>query len=56
MEDLKKVLISDPLSNKGIEILGRAKGLKVEIHTGLSPEDEGRGDPDQMRRTVFMVG
>ena len=39
MEDLKKVLISDPLSNKGIEILGRAKGLKVEIHTGLSPEE-----------------
>ena len=39
MEDLKKVLISDPLSNKEIDILARARGMKVEIHTGLSPEE-----------------
>ncbi len=39
MEQLKKVLISDPLSNKGIEILSAVKGLKVEIKTGLSPEE-----------------
>jgi D-3-phosphoglycerate dehydrogenase len=39
MEELKKVLISDPLSNKGLEILTRAKTLKYEITTGLSPEE-----------------
>ncbi len=46
MEELKKVLISDPLSNKGIEILGRVKGLKVEIKTGLSPEELKRIIPE----------
>jgi len=39
MEELKKVLISDPLSNKGLEILARAKNLKYEITTGLSLEE-----------------
>jgi D-3-phosphoglycerate dehydrogenase len=39
MEEVKKVLISDPLSKKGLEILGRVKGLKVDVKTGLSPEE-----------------
>jgi D-3-phosphoglycerate dehydrogenase len=39
MEEMKRVLISDPLSNKGLEILARAGNLKVEIKTGLSPEE-----------------
>ncbi|RPJ09786.1 MAG: phosphoglycerate dehydrogenase [Deltaproteobacteria bacterium] len=39
MEELKKVLISDPLSNRGIEVLAKAKGLKYEIKTGLTPEE-----------------
>ena len=39
MEELKKVLISDPLSHKGLEILARSKNLKHEIKTGLSPEE-----------------
>lgn len=39
MEELKKVLISDPLSNKGLEILGKAKNLKYEIKTGFPPEE-----------------
>jgi D-3-phosphoglycerate dehydrogenase len=39
MEELKKVLISDPLSNKGLEVLARAKNLKYEIKTGFSPEE-----------------
>ncbi len=39
MEEIKKVLISDPLSNKGLEILAKAKNLKYEIKTGLSPEE-----------------
>ena len=39
MEEMKKVLISDPLSNKGLEILAKAGNLKVEIKTGLSPEE-----------------
>ncbi len=39
MEELKKVLISDPLSSKGLEVLARAKNLKYEIKTGFSPEE-----------------
>lgn len=39
MEEIKKVLVSDPLSNKGLEILGRAKNLKVDIKPGLPPEE-----------------
>jgi len=39
MEEVKKVLISDPLSKKGLEILGRAKNIKVDVKTGLSPEE-----------------
>ena len=39
MEEAKKVLISDPLSNKGLEILGKAKGLKYDIKSGLPPEE-----------------
>jgi D-3-phosphoglycerate dehydrogenase len=39
MEETKKVLISDPLSNKGLEILGNAKDLKVDIQPGLVSEE-----------------
>jgi D-3-phosphoglycerate dehydrogenase len=39
MEEVKKVLVSDPLSNKGLEILGAAKNIKVDVKTGLSPEE-----------------
>ena len=39
MEEIKKVLISDPLSNKGLEILGKAKNLKYDIKSGLPPEE-----------------
>jgi D-3-phosphoglycerate dehydrogenase len=39
MEGVKKVLVSDPLSNKGLEILARAKNLKYDVKTGLSPEE-----------------
>ena len=39
MEEIMKILVSDPLSNKGLEILGKAKGLKYDIKTGLSPEE-----------------
>ncbi|HSB07650.1 MAG TPA: phosphoglycerate dehydrogenase [Thermodesulfobacteriota bacterium] len=39
MEELKKVLISDPLSNRGLEILAKARILKYEINTGLSSEE-----------------
>src|SRR4030043_1758333 len=39
MDEVKKVLVSDPLSNKGLEILGGAKNLKVDIQPGLSPEE-----------------
>jgi D-3-phosphoglycerate dehydrogenase len=33
-----KVLVSDPISEKGLNILRRAKGIKVEVKTGLPPE------------------
>ena len=39
MEEIKKVLVSDPLSNKGLEILGRARNLKYDLKPGLSPEE-----------------
>jgi D-3-phosphoglycerate dehydrogenase len=39
MEEIKKVLVSDPLSSKGLEILGKAKNLKYDIKPGLSSEE-----------------
>jgi len=39
MEEIKKVLVSDPLSNKGLEILGGAKSLKYDLKPGLTPEE-----------------
>jgi D-3-phosphoglycerate dehydrogenase len=39
MEEIKKVLVSDPLSNRGLEILEKAKGLKYDLRPGLSPEE-----------------
>ena len=39
MEEIKKVLISDPLSKKGLEILGKAKNIQYDLKTGLSPEE-----------------
>lgn len=39
MEKIKRVLVSDPLSQKGLEILGKARDLKVDIKPGLPPEE-----------------
>jgi D-3-phosphoglycerate dehydrogenase len=39
MEEIKKVLVSDPLSSKGLEILGGAKNLKYDLKPGLPPEE-----------------
>src|SRR5512136_1032521 len=39
MEEIKKVLVSDPLSKRGLEILEKAKNLKVDLKPGLSPEE-----------------
>jgi D-3-phosphoglycerate dehydrogenase / 2-oxoglutarate reductase len=39
IKDMKRVLISDPLSNKGLEILGKVKSLKVDLKPGLSAEE-----------------
>jgi D-3-phosphoglycerate dehydrogenase len=39
MEEIKRVLVSDPLSKKGLEILGSAKSLKYDLKPGLSPEE-----------------
>src|SRR5512136_2073206 len=39
MGEMKRVLVSDPLSKKGLEILGRAKNLKYDLKTGLPPEE-----------------
>ena len=36
---MKKILVSDPLSNKGLEILAKVKNLKYDIRPGLSPEE-----------------
>ena len=39
MEKMMKVLVSDPLSQSGLEILKGAKGLNCDVKPGLSPED-----------------
>ena len=39
IKGIKKVLISDPLSSTGLDILGKAKNLKCDIKPGLSPEE-----------------
>ncbi len=39
MEEISRVLVSDPLSSKGLEILERAKGLKYDVKVGLSLEE-----------------
>src|SRR4030066_216215 len=39
MEEIQKILVSDPLSKKGLEILGKAKNLTYDLKPGLSPEE-----------------
>jgi D-3-phosphoglycerate dehydrogenase len=39
MEAVKRILISDSLSKKGLGILGEAKSLKYDLKPGLSPEE-----------------
>jgi D-3-phosphoglycerate dehydrogenase len=39
MEEIKKILVSDPLSKRGLEILEKAKGLRYDLKSGLSPEE-----------------
>lgn len=34
-----KILVSDSLSEKGVAIFKKAKGIEVEVKTGLSPEE-----------------
>ena len=46
MDEILKVLVSDPLSNKGLEILGKASHLKCDIKPGLSPEELKKTIPD----------
>ena len=43
---MKKILISDPLSNKGLELLGKVKNVKYDIKPGLSPEELGKIIPE----------
>jgi D-3-phosphoglycerate dehydrogenase len=39
MEENKKVLVSDPLSKRGLDILEKAKNLKYDLKPNLSPEE-----------------
>jgi D-3-phosphoglycerate dehydrogenase / 2-oxoglutarate reductase len=39
MDETKKILVSDPLSKKGLEILERAKSLKYDFKPGLPPQE-----------------
>jgi len=36
---MKKVLVSDSMSEKGIEIFKNADGVEVDVNTGLSPDE-----------------
>jgi len=46
MEEIRRVLVSDPLSSKGLEILEGAKNLKYDLKPGLSPEELKKVMPD----------
>jgi D-3-phosphoglycerate dehydrogenase len=46
MDAIKKVLISDPISKKGLEVLDRAEGLSRDVKVGLSPDDLKRIIPE----------
>ncbi|MBP1696057.1 MAG: D-3-phosphoglycerate dehydrogenase [Deltaproteobacteria bacterium] len=46
MDEIKRVLVSDPLSKRGLDILERAKDLKVDLKPGLSPEELMKIIPD----------
>lgn len=39
IKDVKKVLVSDPLSNRGLEILSKARNVRYDLKPGLSPEE-----------------
>jgi D-3-phosphoglycerate dehydrogenase len=39
MEEIRKVLVSDPLSKKGLEILDKAKEIEYDLKPGLSLEE-----------------
>ncbi len=39
MEEIRKVLVSDRLSTRGLEILGSANGVRYDLKPGLSPEE-----------------
>jgi D-3-phosphoglycerate dehydrogenase len=34
-----RVLVSDPISEKGVEALAAAPGISVDVNTGLKPEE-----------------
>ena len=34
-----RVLVSDPISEKGVEALRTAPGISVDVNTGLKPEE-----------------
>jgi len=46
MEEVRKVLVSDPLSKKGLEILGRAKNIHYDFRPGLTPDELKRILPE----------
>ena len=35
----KRILVSDPISDKGVELLSNHPDLEVDVNTGLSPEE-----------------
>ena len=34
-----RVLVSDPISDKGVDALRNAPGISVDVNTGLKPEE-----------------
>ncbi|MGB9629632.1 MAG: phosphoglycerate dehydrogenase, partial [Thermodesulfobacteriota bacterium] len=46
MEEIMKVLVSDPLSPKGLEILKKVENLRVDLKPGLPPEELKRILPE----------
>jgi len=46
MEKAMKILVSDPLSKKGLEILDQVKGIQYDLKPGLPPEELKRILPE----------
>ena len=53
---MKRVLVSDSMAPEVAEILGNAPGIKVDVKTGLKPEELNRRVEDWIEAEVSRLG